>query len=682
MSRPWWGQDAARRKWRSPLVVERGVARPRPFSVDRRQIADEIRTRIRAYTPEWTSHRRGDAGEALIDLFGAQAELVTKLVDQLPVKATVELLRSAGVGPLPPRPPAATLALTVSPAAAGSVLVPAGLQVGGAGPDGLVLFETERSVVAAPTAITELQREQADLVERLDPPEPGKPAAFLPFGARPAPGTSLYLGLADGPPPGPQLAIGFFATTRGGVPPPAAAGGLLPVADLVPPAVAWEVFDGTQFVAAEVLRDETVSFTRSGVVELRVPRRWEARTPPGLESDAPRRWVRVTLLFGNYEEPPSVDFVVLNAVPALAGETVRDEVLEPADDDEEGVRRRLRLRRTPVLASSLVLDVDEGAAEAIRWLEVDDLSQAGPDDRVYALDPSAAVVEFGDGVHGRPLPEGFRHVVARRYRVPPRVPRTPEGVPRPLDLGPDTITTLVSAAPFVVGVTNPRAASGGVDDESSDATLRRGPREIRTRGRAVTPSDFELMALRAPGADVRRAHAVPGFHPEHAGRPIPGVVGLLVVPPDPRDGHPPVPDERTLQRVVRYLAAHAAPAGVEVVATAPRFHRVRVEMAAVPVADRDLGEVLARVVDQINHYLHPLGGGDDEDGWPFGGTIRWVPLVRTLLNRLRDFVTAIPRLNLVVDGVRSLDCRDRPTSPHALLWPDAHEVVLLVEEAP
>jgi len=328
-----------------------------------------------------------------------------------------------------------------------------------------------------------------------------------------------------------------------------------------------------------------------------------------------------------------------------------------------------------------VLEVDEGGEKPMVWREVDDLSQEGPEERAFVIDPTEGVVEFGDGEHGLPLPDGFRHVRARSYRVAPAAQHGSDGSRVPLDLAEDTITTLVASASFVVGVTNPRATSAGAVEEDLATTVRRGPREIRARNRAVTPADFELLALRA-GARVRRVHAAPGLHPLYPGRPIPGVVGLFVVAADPRDGQPPVPDEDTLREVASFVAAEAALAGVEVVAAAPLFHRVRLEMAVAARADRDPGVVVARVIEEIDRYFHPLHGGEAGEGWRFGGTIRWVPLARRLLVRLRAEVTAIPRLNLVVDGLRTASCADRTISAHSLLWPEPHEVLVVPPEEP
>jgi len=49
------------------------------------------------------------------------------------------------------------------------------------------------------------------------------------------------------------------------------------------------------------------------------------------------------------------------------------------------------------------------------WIRSDDLSGAGAQDAVYALDPASGALRFGDGVHGRRPPSGARIVHAYRY---------------------------------------------------------------------------------------------------------------------------------------------------------------------------------------------------------------------------------------------------------------------------
>ena len=194
----------------------------------------------------------------------------------------------------------------------------------------------------------------------------------------------------------------------------------------------------------------------------------------------------------------------------------------------------------------------------------------------------------------------------------------------------------------------------------------------------VTVADYALLAQRAPGASIVRAHAVAGLHPGFPGRPQPGVVAVFVVPADGPE-HRLLPDALTLGAVADHLAAAAAPAGVEVVVAAPRYHRIRVEAGIVIGSRASASETVSKVLEYLDRYLDPRVGGADGRGWPFGGRLVYSELVRQV--SLAPGVHAVHHLNLVVDGARVLACQDHDISQHGLLATTTHEVVIAAKEA-
>jgi hypothetical protein len=169
------------------------------------------------------------------------------------------------------------------------------------------------------------------------------------------------------------------------------------------------------------------------------------------------------------------------------------------------------------------------------------------------------------------------------------------------------------------------------------------------------------------------------LHPRFPGRALPGVVAVFVVGAARRDGTPPLPTEATLRGVSEHLAAWA-PRGAEVVAVAPVFHSVRVEASLELLRDAPVTETTRAVSIALDRWFDPVAGGEDGEGWPFGGAIRTDALVRFLLREV-PAVTAIPRLVFVVDGVRSRRCEDVELPPDDLLWPAAHELIPLPRRA-
>jgi predicted phage baseplate assembly protein len=669
MSRPWWGKDvdraAAIRATDDVTILDADRLAPLT-ELEPEAIVAELVARRAGFTPTWTSQRNDDPGSALQAVYAAQHAQIADAIDDLPTKARVEHLRALGLVRNAPRALSTMLVFEVSPAAPGGVLVGERFEVLGRDAIGTsVSFETDRALFAVPAKLAVVGRRSGGSVGTVTIPTAEAPGKVYPFGLAPKPGVAVYLGLDSPVVPSPQLAIGVFLASTRGEPPAVSAGGLFPRPGAEPPRLAWELFDGRRFVAAEVIRDETKSFMQSGVVELRIPTGLRAGTPPGADDGPPLYWVRCVLLAGEWSEPPVIGFVALNVVPAQSGRTIRSEIVETPVSVDPASRRTLTLAENPVLDGTLVVEIDEGGPQRETWLPVDDLSQVAPDERKFRFDPVSGTLFFGDGRNGRPLPEGFRHVRAT-YRVASQAGSIPAGA----------ISTLVGAAPFLQSVTNPHPASGGAEPETLEAALLRGPREIRARNRAVAAADYEVLARRAPGADIRRARAVGGLHPRFLGAPQPGVVGVFVVGALRDDGQPPVPTEATLHAVTEYLSTWA-PRGAEVIAVAPKFHSIRVEASFELDTKVDVTEIIHDVSRALDRWFDPVVGSANGEGWPFGGTIFYDALIRFLLRDLGGSVIAIPSLLLVVDGVRSRHCADVVIPEYGLLWPAPHQLVPL-----
>jgi predicted phage baseplate assembly protein len=217
------------------------------------------------------------------------------------------------------------------------------------------------------------------------------------------------------------------------------------------------------------------------------------------------------------------------------------------------------------------------------------------------------------------------------------------------------LAQLRTPVPYVDRVTNPEPAAGGAAAEPLDQVRVRGPRTLRHRGRAVTLADLEDLALEA-SPEVALARAVPPAGLDEAGR-----VRVLIVPRGGRGR--PVPSLELLDRVRAFLGERI-PATVELEVLGPEWVEVAVTVEVAPVAPGAAGEVQAALSTGLAGFLHPLTGGADGAGWPFGR--------RPWRSDLYALAEAVPG----VDHVRLLEVRETPfpRTPYFLVYSGAHSV--------
>ncbi|HYO91181.1 MAG TPA: putative baseplate assembly protein, partial [Pyrinomonadaceae bacterium] len=227
-------------------------------------------------------------------------------------------------------------------------------------------------------------------------------------------------------------------------------------------------------------------------------------------------------------------------------------------------------------------------------------------DRVYTIDQTFGLIEFGDGVHGRVPPIG-RDNIRATYRA---------GGGEAGNVAAGEIKTLRTTIPFVEKAKNPEAAGGGSDTELIEDTLERGPQMIKHRGRAITAEDFEWLAREASRA-ISRVKCLPTFDDE--GKVTNGWVTVIIVPKS-TDARP-VPSPQLRQRVEKYLSERAAnvvsfPRRVRV--SAPVYVEVKLTVDIFPVTMDVAPVVESEAIGSLQRFLHPLTGGYENRGWEFG----------------------------------------------------------------
>jgi predicted phage baseplate assembly protein len=189
------------------------------------------------------------------------------------------------------------------------------------------------------------------------------------------------------------------------------------------------------------------------------------------------------------------------------------------------------------------------------------------------------------------------------------------------NVGKNTLTVLKSSIPYIAAVTNRRAATGGLDQESVENAILRGPGMFRTRNRAVTESDFEFLALEA-SPSVARAKCVQPRESTSGDGPPPGVVLLLLIPlVSAAEGRIP-PEQFALPQglkhdVQRYLDERRLLSTL-LVMSEPKYCWVSVEAKVRIKSQSDPLRVRESIEKELYRFINPLRGGPQGNGWPFG----------------------------------------------------------------
>jgi predicted phage baseplate assembly protein len=592
-----------------------------PIELDDRRFQDlvsEARMRIHRACPEWTEHNVSDPGITLIELFAWMTEMTIYRLNRVPDKLHVALMELLGIRLDGPTGAFTKLRFRLSAPADREIEIPgATTEVGTrrTATEESIVFQVDEDFAippATPAAYVVQRGNKFTEIGVVDGTARPQGADQLPFSAPPLVGDALYLGFEEDIGKL-MIQVSMEASTARG------AG-----VDPEDPPLRWEVSAGDgNWEDAEVLEDLTGGFNYgSGTVELQCPPRSAVEPLAGKRL----RWLRCRIddktrtgASTTYTHPPEIYSITAAPVGALLeashSSRAESEVLGLSDGTPG---QAFRLRNAPVLkpAGNERLEIqDPESGDWERWELRENFVDSTAFERHYTLDIVSGEIEFGPAI--RETDGGWSQygaVPAKGAVV--RMSRYRFGGGRAGNVAAGTLNVMRSPIPGVDTVTNPLAATGGVDAEPLEHARQRASMEIRTRYRAVTADDFEFLAGEA---SPRVARAV--CLPPNDGGPVPLQILPHVYPADRQLRYDElVPDDQLLQDVGEYLDARRL-IGTSVQLMPCRFRGLSVvlNLQASPLADP------ARVEEDVAHalytYLNPLVGGDAHGlggGWPFG----------------------------------------------------------------
>jgi predicted phage baseplate assembly protein len=593
---------------------------PAPNLDDRRfqDLVDDAKRLVQRRCPEWTDHNVSDPGVTLIETFAFMTDQLLYRLNRVPDRLYIKFLELIGVRLLPPTPARVPVTFWLASPAVRIIPVLPGTEVSTVRTDidDAIGFTTVEEFHIVPC---KLDRVAVGGPDAADPTEDGGwvdhtdqltlTSPFAAFSAHPMPGDCIYLGLSEAVP---SCAVALHVVCRiDGV-----------GVDPDNPPLIWEAWNGAGWDPCDLDHDETGGLNRDGRIVLHVP----ATHQVSVLHEQRGGWLRGRVVEADAEQPEYTSPPLIRGLSAATvggttdavhAEVIRNESLGGSDGT---AGQRFRTRRAPVLAGGgpvvLQSSSEEGWEE---WTEVDNFADSGPRDRHYIFDAMNGEIALGPAVRQA---DG---TYAQYGYVPPRgtdlrLATYTVGGGSTGNVARRTIAVLRTAIPYVSSVENRVPAQGGVDGESLDEAKARGPITLRTRSRAVTAEDYELLTRQAAPEVARVKCLTAGEGPDA------GSVKVLLVPACSTD---PVTVEfeqlllsdEILAKVSDRLD-EARLIGTRLLIEPPLYQGVTVVARLVAAPRASAARVEQDCLTALFRYLNPLVGGGNGDGWVWGRAVQ------------------------------------------------------------
>jgi predicted phage baseplate assembly protein len=585
---------------------------PAPNLDDRsfQMLVDEGKRLVQNRCPEWSDHNVHDPGVTLIEAFAQMVDQLIYRLNRVPDLNYIKFLELIGVELRPPASARGHATFWLSAHQPQSVLVRAETEVSTPRTDihEPIVFATTHDLDIVPcsfehAAVSTAGGETSDMTAALL----GKDG-FACFSSTPVPGDALLVGLSNAVP---SCAVLIRLDCR------VAGVGVDPRR----PPLRWEAWTGDGWTSCDLERDGTGGLNRAGDVVVHVP----SDHATSIVARERAGWLRCRLIEAvdgqpTYSAPPRIlavsAFTVGGTVPMTHAEVVHREVIGRSDGT---AGQRFSLQRRPVVAgdqnATIVTTLGE---DEQTWHQVAHFADSSDADRHFRIDAYGGEVQFGPAV--RQVDGSLRNYGA----IPPRgaslvlgTYRTGGGKAGNIAAG--QIRVLKSSVPYVRSVENRAPAIGGADGESVDEAKVRGPMLLRSRDRAVTAQDYEFITREiAPEAARVRCVADPTQ---------PAGVRVLVVPHVAGDAvgrirrADLVPPEPMLQRIAAHLDERRL-VGSRILVAPADYRGLTAVVDVSARARHDPDQVNEDVLRALYTLFHPLLGGPDGNGWPFGRSVQ------------------------------------------------------------
>jgi predicted phage baseplate assembly protein len=586
-------------------------------------IVTAARNRIAVHCPEWTDHNLSDPGITLIELFAWMTEMLLYRVNQIPDKMYTAFLELLGYSLEPPRPATAKVTFYLASPVDKMVPVPKETEVATLRTENnpAIPFFTRHDLEIQPAKVNNvvLEGKTYSLQEFKDSLKP-----INLFSSQPNAKDIFFIALENNLSRNLlKLDFEFIELSGEGIDPDK------------PPRV-WEVqCERTDnWVPCVVEKDTTGGFNRGkepgkGYVLLQLP----PGVIQGTRDASTHYWLRCRpIRFGDnptnfYAKSPQINDMHIETlggtVDVVQAEVARNEVLGRSNGKHG---QDFQLQHSPLLGREEddYLEVISPDGEARAWKEVPNFANSTEDDYHYTLTYDGVLTlgpmliqADGQAKQYGHIPEKGSQLRFRRYRY---------GGGQHGNVAAGAISVIKNSLPYINEIRNSQQAVGGKNPESLELVKLRASNELRTRYRAVTAEDYEILACEEEGV-ARACCITPGAQPPGTGNPPPGTIYLKVLP-----------DIVATQQQYITSAQLKLPASLqESLETKLNKHRllgtkleisqadsvdVKVD-ALIHISNNALTDELERLInEELYRYLSPNKGGPQGTGWPFGRNLR------------------------------------------------------------
>lgn len=650
-------------------------------------LVEEAIRRIPLYCPEWTDHNPSDPGITLIELFAWMTDIVLYRLNRVPDKHYIKFMELLGMSLREAEPARAHVTFWLAAPQEIAVSIPSGTAVSTTRTetDPAITFTTDYDVeIKVPTlAHVYTSRQSTEEGRKFNLHNMRRVATqgdgMAVFESEPpVPGDALYLGFEE------DLSNHILGLTIN-------VHGIAEGAGIDPnnPPYVWEVMSPKEnegWVPVELEFDSTQGFNVDGTMQMHLPAmRQETR------AEQRAYWLRCRLLEEQDDRPTyRVSPRVKNLTSETWGITVatsnvstmKNEIIGRSDGSPG---QRFYLAHTPVVprvsGERLIVRYKDkenrNDVKVEEWTEVSDFANSTENDRHYIIDSMNGELRLAPAL---PQPDGS---IKRYGAVVPKdavleMSSYRYGGGQIGNVASRALNVLKTSLPYIDRVVNRQQASGGLDGENLEDAKIRVPGQLRSLGRAVTPADFEYLAMEAAPGQISRVHCL---QPNDSAA---GQVRLLVIPRVPKFQGFIAPESLHLtrdlgERLLTYLDERRL-ISTQLDVMEPAYHWVQTEVRLRPSKHYDGESVREDVMVQLFRYLNPLIGGEKGTGWQFGRDLFVNELIAVLLEVPGvDFIRSVKVYPVVEqDGefVRHDDLDVLDVSPDGVIVSWDHHVII------